>query len=573
MTRLAIVVAALAALLPSAGAAGAARFDMLAATWAGGGTVAFRTHVPHGSWSPWREADNGDLAWTGAADGVQLRRHGEVRALRVFREWSPVRGVPARTLSEAGSPAIVTRAAWAANEEEVRAKPSFAPTIKVAVVHHTAGTNSYTRAQAAAIVRGIEDFHVRGNGWNDIGYNFLVDRFGTVYEGRAGGIERNVVGAHAEGFNTGTVGVALIGNFTKATPPKAMRDALVKLLAWRLDVAHLDPRSTAVVTSGGNAKFRAGRLVTLRAISGHRDTGPSECPGAIAYRLLPAVAKQVATTGLPKLYAPVVAGALGGPVRFQARLSSSLPWAVVVTDATGKVVARGSGRSALVDWTWASPAAAARAGYRWTVTAPGIRIASGTIGRQAAAPPAPLSLTGLQLAPSTIAPGADGALPSASFSFALGAPARVVAAVVDQLGATVLTVLDAQRPRGSASFQWDPSPLPAGAYSFVVTATAGAKTARKSMPLGVVRSAGAFGATPATFTPNADGVDDTTTFAFTLFAPAHVLLAVGTTTVFEGDLQPGLVSVAWDGGGLPAGVYDATLSIGGAVLSTPVTIG
>src|SRR5262249_58362955 len=107
------------------------------------------------------------------------------------------------------------------------------------IVHHTAGSNSYTRTQAAAIVRGIELYHVKGNGWNDIGYNFLVDRFGTIYEGRGGGVERNVIGAHSLGFNTGTVGVALIGNFQYTTPPKAMRDALVKLLAWRLDVAHV----------------------------------------------------------------------------------------------------------------------------------------------------------------------------------------------------------------------------------------------------------------------------------------------------------------------------------------------
>ena len=90
-------------------------------------------------------------------------------------------------------------------------------------------------------MRGIEVYHVQGNGWNDIGYNFLVDRFGTIYEGRGGGIDRNVIGAHAQGFNTGTVGVALIGNFTAATPTQAQQAALVRLLAWRLDVAHVDP--------------------------------------------------------------------------------------------------------------------------------------------------------------------------------------------------------------------------------------------------------------------------------------------------------------------------------------------
>ena len=100
-------------------------------------------------------------------------------------------------------------------------------------------------------MRGIEVYHVQGNGWNDIGYNFLVDRFGTVYEGRGGGIDRNVIGAHAQGFNSGTVGVALIGNFMRATPTEAQQDALVRLLAWRLDVAHLDPLSTVVSPPAG----------------------------------------------------------------------------------------------------------------------------------------------------------------------------------------------------------------------------------------------------------------------------------------------------------------------------------
>ena len=208
-----------------------------------------------------------------------------------------------RTLS-AGEPAIVVAPAWGANEEIVRAAPIFAPTLRLAVVHHTAGTNTYTRAQAAAIVRGIEVYHVQGNGWNDIGYNFLVDRFGTIYEGRGGGVDQNVIGAHAQGFNTGTVGVALVGNYTAAVPPPAQRDALVRLLAWRLDVAHIDPLSTVVYTSGGNAKFRAGKLVTLAPCRGIATPGPSECPGDGAYALLPALAKRDAATGLPKLYTP-----------------------------------------------------------------------------------------------------------------------------------------------------------------------------------------------------------------------------------------------------------------------------
>src|SRR5205823_9357212 len=114
-------------------------------------------------------------------------------------------------------------------------------TLKAAVVHHTAGTNTYTPSQAAAIVRGIEVYHVKGNGWNDIGYNFLVDRYGTVYEGRGGGIDRNVIGAHSLGFNTGTVGVSLLGDFSAVPPPAAIQSALVQLLSWRVDFARLHP--------------------------------------------------------------------------------------------------------------------------------------------------------------------------------------------------------------------------------------------------------------------------------------------------------------------------------------------
>src|SRR4051794_31702404 len=277
------------------------RFNMLGVHWVGRGSVEYRTHRLHGAWGPWRGVDDdaqpdarsrerdrtwrdGNLDWTGASDAVQFRTHGQVRRLRAHYLWSRVTTAPpSRRLSVAGAPRIVTRALWQADEKIKRERPHYAKSIKIAVVHHTAGTNAYTPAQAAAIVRGIEIYHVKGNGWNDIGYNFLVDRFGNVYEGRYGGVQQNVIGAHAEGFNTGTVGVALIGNFQAATPTPVQQTALVNLLAWRLDVAHVYPLSTVVYTSGGNAKFRSGRQVTLRAISGHRDTGPSECPGNGTY--------------------------------------------------------------------------------------------------------------------------------------------------------------------------------------------------------------------------------------------------------------------------------------------------
>jgi flagellar hook assembly protein FlgD len=554
------------------------RFNMLGLHWVGAGSVTFRVHRLRGRWGAWTTADadgdhtgvwhDGGLDWTGASDRLEVRVHGGVRRVRAYELWSRVTTAAPRALTSATQPAIVTRAQWGANEEIVRARPLYAPAIKLAVVHHTDGTNNYTPAQAAAIVRGIEVYHVRGNGWNDIGYNFLVDRFGTIYEGRAGGITRNVVGAHAEGFNTGTVGVALIGNFTHATPPKAQQAALVKLLAWRLDLAHVDPLSTVAYVSGGNYKYPAGRTVVLRAISGHRDTGPSECPGDAAYALLPAIAKRVAATGLPKLYSPEVAGILGGPIRFTARLSSALAWTVTITDRTGAAVASGAGSGASVDWTWQSPRAAKGAFYTWTIAAPGIRVASGTLGSVSSARPV-LSLTATSTAPDVVAPNPDGSSGLMTVAFTLGAAAQVSAEVTDAAGAFVQTVLGERRDAGVNTFTWNAGALTDGRYALVLTASAGGKTVSKTLPFAVDRTLTGLNALPTALSPNGDGINDTTTFSFTLAqsVPLQVTImsdGVVAASLFEGQLGPGPQVLTWDGtgGGVPLadGSYTAVFA-------------
>ncbi|MGH3002643.1 MAG: N-acetylmuramoyl-L-alanine amidase [Gaiellaceae bacterium] len=568
-------------------------FNMLAAHWIGSGAVEYRTRGLRGGWRTWRTADSddrsgswhdGNLDWTGASSGVQWRTRGNVRRLRSYEVWSRVTAAPVRALANAGMPAMVTRQAWHADEEIVRAKPRFAPAIKLAIVHHTAGSNDYTRAQAAAIVRGIEVYHVKGNGWNDIGYNFLVDRFGTVYEGRGGGIDRNVIGAHAEGFNTGTVGVALVGNYTSATPPPAQQAALVHLLAWRLDVAHIDPLSTVVYTSGGNAKFRSGKLVTLRAISGHRDTGPSECPGNRAYALLPAVAKRVAATGLPKLYSPAIVGALGGPVTFRARLSSALPWTVTVKDSLGAVVAKGAGRGTLVSWTW-SPAAAGKGAFNWTIAAPGIRVAAGTLGSGKAAPPPKLTLTGLAGSPAVIAPDGSGGGGGATATFTLDAPAQVTAQVLDASGVQRLQLLDEQRGAGENTLTWDASGLPDGRYSLAVSAVSGTRRAAASIPVFVDRTLTGLQSSVSAISPNGDGVDDNVAFSFVLTqdVPLRFEIEQGgavVATLFQGQLGLGPHTVSWDGtaGGvlLPDGAYTVAVTftdgLGEVELQLPLTI-
>jgi hypothetical protein len=572
-------------------------FNMLGLHWIGSGTVSYRVHRLHGKWTAWVIADGdvapdggtgrwhyGNLNWTAAADGFQFRTHGAVRRLRAYELWSRVTTKATRHLSATGTPAIVPRSGWGADEEIVRAKPSFAPADRLAIVHHTAGTNTYTAAQAPAIVRGIEAYHVLANGWNDIGYNFLIDRFGTVYEGRGGGIDKNVIGAHAEGFNTGTFGVSLIGNYKSATPPKAQQDALVNLLAWRLDVAHIDPLSTVAYTSGGNLKFKSGKNVTLRAISGHRDTGPSECPGNGTYVLLPGIAKRVSLTGLPKLYTPTVSGALGGPVRIQARLSSSLPWTVSVVDQFGKVVASGSGNGTAVDWTWAS-LVAGRGLFTWTISSPGARPATGTIGIGRPVPGPTLSLTNLATTPSVITPNADGSGDAMTVSFTLGTAALVTAQVLDEGGAPLLSLVNEQRDAGNNSFEWGAHVLPDGRYRMVVTAKSGTKSVAKRADVIVDRTLAGLQAMPTVISPNGDGVNDGTTLSFSLAQNVPVRLDIMQAGVivgspFQGQMAIGPQTIDWNGSGFGAplfdGTYQATVTVtdqlGDVQLAIPITI-
>jgi hypothetical protein len=280
----------------------------------------------------------------------------------------------------AGQPFIVPRESWGADESIVRAEPRYAEELHLAVVHHTAGSTPATPEESAAVLRAIQVYHVKSNGWNDIGYNFLLDPLGQVFEGRVGGIERNVIGAHALGFNTGSVGIALLGNFEKKAVTPEARAALPAFLAWRLDVGHLDPLSTVTYVSDGTP-------YELRAISGHRDVNATACPGAKLFPELDAVAAEAAAIGLPKLFEPAVEVTGKGTVIFRARLSEPRAWSVTVTDANGAQVARGEGADVLVDWTW--QAAKAPLGYyTYAIEAgPDIRPATGQVTLGGGVPP------------------------------------------------------------------------------------------------------------------------------------------------------------------------------------------
>src|SRR6478672_8513804 len=239
-------------------------------------------------------------------------------------------------------------------------------------------------------LRGIYAYHVLANGWNDIGYNFLIDRCGHVFEGRFGGVTRPVVGAHARGFNTGSSGIAMIGTFTSTPPTRAARRSLRELVGWRLDLAHVDPTSKVLMTTAtGNERFPPGTRLWLRAVSGHRDTGATSCPGAALYRLLPRIAAAARRIGLPKIFNPRVKGSLRrlgqdgvAPIRFRATLSAAADWTLTVHGPDG-VLATHNGHGEAVDWTWPGAVPLLPGGaYRWKLTTAGarpVRLALGSL--------------------------------------------------------------------------------------------------------------------------------------------------------------------------------------------------
>lgn len=181
-------------------------------------------------------------------------------------------------------PPVATRTEWGCPDGQVTTHGSLSyTTVTHLIAHHTAMGNEAPNSDWPAIVRSIWNFHVFERGWADIGYNYLIDPNGVIYEGRAGG--DNVIGAHFSGANSGTMGVAMLGTFTSAAPTSKALNSLKKIFAWKCDQRGLDPEG---------ASLHAASQLNLKTISGHRDgPGATECPGDAFYPLLPAIRTEI----------------------------------------------------------------------------------------------------------------------------------------------------------------------------------------------------------------------------------------------------------------------------------------
>ncbi|CAL9560150.1 hypothetical protein SUDANB176_04627 [Streptomyces sp. enrichment culture] len=216
---------------------------------------------------------------------------------------SPTPTVPEPRPSTVVKPPIITQAEWGASTD-YDGTPSYGTEIKAAVVHHTGvdADNSVSCADSAARLRTIQQAHFQ-QGYYDIGYNFVVDRCGQIFEGRSGGMDLPVVGAHDVGFNTDTVGISYIGNFESAQPSRAAMDSIARVVAWKFGMYGIDPTGKVTLTSGVDAgvsgnKIDKGESVTLPRVFGHRDTNNTACPGRNFYPKLSRIAALAKTPGI-----------------------------------------------------------------------------------------------------------------------------------------------------------------------------------------------------------------------------------------------------------------------------------
>lgn len=189
-------------------------------------------------------------------------------------------------------PPIVPRSTWLdAESTREQPPPRYDDRVVAVFIHHTDSPNGYDCADTPRIIRDVYAGQTGAKQWDDIGYNFLVDRCGTIYEGRAGGVDRPVTGAHTQGFNHRSAGIAAIGTFTAGSPvPKAMTDAIARLVAWKLGLAGVDPRGTVrLVSSNSLSRYSAGTAAVLSTVSGHDAAFMTSCPGAALSARIPEI--------------------------------------------------------------------------------------------------------------------------------------------------------------------------------------------------------------------------------------------------------------------------------------------
>ncbi|MFD7260674.1 N-acetylmuramoyl-L-alanine amidase [Streptomyces sp. NPDC059874] len=193
--------------------------------------------------------------------------------------------------STAPKPNVVLRKDWGADETLNNEGPIYLAggKIKAAFVHHTAVATPYECSESAAMVRSLHKYHVEVNKWRDLGYNFLVDKCGTVFEGRQGGVDQPVHGAHTFGWNSEATGIAVLGDYTSQGASAAALDAVAQVASYKLGQYDGDINGTTKLVAGATqtnffgTSFTEGQSYDFKTLSGHRDAFNTQCPGNSLY--------------------------------------------------------------------------------------------------------------------------------------------------------------------------------------------------------------------------------------------------------------------------------------------------
>ncbi len=285
------------------------RFRDAAGKWSRWVSAGGRGHGPDGP-APAAGRLVGEPVWTGGATAVELRSSRALSGVRLHlvdvsggvgarrqatRPFAAAAALPAATpvlAAGPGQPPIIARRAWARGMAPPRVTPEYGA-VQMAFVHHTENPNGYSPAEVPAMLLAIYAFHRYVNGWNDIGYNFVIDSYGRIFEARAGGIGEPVVGAHAGGYNLYSSGVAVLGSFMSTPVSAAARSALERLLAWKLSLHGVPAEGSVTVrvnpAGASYSRFPANARVALPRIAGHRDGDSTDCPGDVLYGELPGI--------------------------------------------------------------------------------------------------------------------------------------------------------------------------------------------------------------------------------------------------------------------------------------------
>ncbi|MDT9591894.1 N-acetylmuramoyl-L-alanine amidase [Nocardioides zeae] len=238
-----------------------------------------------------------DLSWTGLSDQVEVEvgasgaREAQLVLLDpgfLSADRSALTAAPdSTTRNVVNPPHWYTRRWWGADESWRDPEgPTYNSELLQAHVHHTVNTNYYAKGDVPGILRGIYRYHTHSLGWSDVGYNWFVDRFGRIFNGRAGSAAGKVRGAHTLGFNHNSTGIAAVGNFQNVIPPTVLLNGIASIAAWKLSHGVGRATGTVTVTSWGSDRYRDGWRGNLPVVDGHRDTNQTACPGGHLYARL-----------------------------------------------------------------------------------------------------------------------------------------------------------------------------------------------------------------------------------------------------------------------------------------------